>query len=161
VQEKDFIKEGFLGIQSLAGPVYNSAAWSWLQEDGFLSGRDDLAWPTKSIYLILPLLLASKVNFMRVVDTLKTNDEGELKAGFDFSPLKMAALMLFPTGNQLYWLIGSLYSVGFDLFSGSLVPKLLKFNFEEIVKQIKDIKVQMNEDQLSVAFDRYDSDNIG
>ena len=98
---------------------------------------------------------------MRVVDTLKTNDEGELKAGFDFSPLKMAALMLFPTGNQLYWLIGSLYSVGFDLFSGSLVPKLLKFDFKEIVKQIKDIKVQMNEDQLSVTFDRYDSDNLG
>jgi len=41
------------------------------------------------------------------------------------------------------------------------VPKLYKFNFEEIVKQIKDIKVQMNEDQLSVAFDRYDSDNLG
>ena len=44
-QEKSFIKEGFLGLQSLAGPVYtNNIGWDWVSDSGFLGSHDDLLW---------------------------------------------------------------------------------------------------------------------
>ena len=58
-----------MGIPSLAGPIYEDGiGLGWLLSDGFLGYHDDLMWPMKAVYLIVPFVLSSQLNIVRVVD---------------------------------------------------------------------------------------------
>ena len=99
-----------MAIPSLAGPIYNDGVGlGWLTSDGFLGYHDDLMWPMKAVYLVLPFILSSQLNIVRVVDPKIQNDDGSIKYRYGFDIIKMAFHMCVPTGILWYWLICNLY----------------------------------------------------
>ena len=59
VNEVPFNKESFLWMQSLAAPNYEAGVGlDWFGDNGFLSYHDDLMWPNKFRYFVLPFLLS-------------------------------------------------------------------------------------------------------
>ena len=77
IDQTEMFKQGFIGIPSLAGPQYDGDfGWGWLTDNGFLGGHDDLMWPVKAAYLVLPFLISSRLTVTRVVDPNVKDDKG-------------------------------------------------------------------------------------
>lgn len=69
-----------------------------MTSDGFLGGHDDLVWPIKAAYFVLPFLISSRLNLVRVINPSVKGDSGEIKPGFVFDPLNFAVNLVFPAG---------------------------------------------------------------
>lgn len=98
IQNTPFSKRPFAFLPGLIGPTYDGVGLGWVLDDGLSGGHDDLAWPIKAAYFVLPFLLASSMQLTRVVDPKKKDDEGELKYLYSFNPVSMAFNMSFPAG---------------------------------------------------------------
>lgn len=85
----------------------------------------------------MPLILALQFSAINVVNTEGNWSEAGLKGDWGINVAQLAINLFAPAGIQVMLLTNKLYRYGFDLVTGELIPKKLRFDADRILPRVR------------------------
>ncbi len=128
LSNEGLLNEGFLWLQSLAGPVAGDAGAGFPPEwlFPFINGAPPLGWGTTVGYLVLPVLLIVSQLYMQQMMTPPSTDPqaAQMQQMMKFMPFMFGYFALVvPSGLTLYWFTSNILAMAQQYFTKTTINK--------------------------------------